>query len=271
MSESGQFCLLITGAAGGIAQLLRPRLRCPGRTLRLLDRRQIQQVGPDEQVHPGHLGDPVALRAACAGVDAILHLGGEPTEAPWPNIVSANMDGTVNLLQAAVDSGVRRVILASSNHAVGLLPGDMAPVPADDGYRPDSFYGVSKAVVEMLGLLFHQRHGLDVSCLRIGRCVTQPKSPRNLENWLSPDDAARLVEVCLRTEPAAHRIVWAVSANTRGRFDLEPGYRIGYRPRDDSERFAAEVIAQAGGPGNEAADELIGGPFTRRPLGVRPH
>lgn len=270
MGEPEQSCILVTGAAGGIARLLRPRLRRPARALRLLDRRAIGPGGPNEQVCPGQLGDPAALRAACTGADAILHLGGEPTEAPWPDIVSANMDGTLNLLEAAVDTGVRRVILASSNHAVGLLPGDVNPVPADGSYRPDSFYGVSKAVVEMLGLLYHQRHGLDVTCLRIGRCVTQPRRPRNLANWLSPDDAARLVEACLLTEPAGHRIVWAVSANTRGRFDLEPGRRIGYHPQDDSEQFADEVIANGAAADADADDELIGGPFTRRPLGVRP-
>lgn len=256
--------LLITGGAGRMATLLRPRLRRPGRHLHLLDVRPIDHPEPGETPWQGSLADPDLLLAACRESDAVLHLGGQPTETAWSSIVADNIDGTQALLEAVVQAGVRRVMLASSNHAVGLRSREESPLAADSAPRPDSYYGLSKAVVEMLGLLYHQRHGLDVSCLRIGRCVAEPTDARALVNWLSPDDAARLVEACLSVSGPAHRTLWGVSANTRGWFDLEAGHRIGYWPQDDSEVFASSVPDS-----DDPAEPLVGGPFSRRALGSR--
>jgi len=254
--------LLITGSEGGVGRALRPRLARPGRTLRLLDL-TAPAPGPDVQTLTGSVTDPDLMLAACAGVDAVVHLGGISLEAPWEEILDVNINGTRTVLDAAVRAGVPRVVLASSNHATGMTPvpadGDL---PADAAARPDTFYGMSKVAMEALGTLYADRHGLDVSSVRIGTCFERPRSTRDLSTWLSFGDCARLVEACLAAPgPAAHRIIWGMSANTRGFVSHAEGAAIGYHPVDDAEKFAGEV-------GGEP-EPLVGGMFTRFTLGER--
>lgn len=258
--------ILITGGAGQMAALLRPRLRKPGRILRLLDLKQASDLQDGEESLIGNIIDAEVLSRACHEVDAVVHLGGEATEAPWSETLTTNVDGTHQLLCACAEQGVKKVILASSNHAVGLLPHTKEPIPADAPAQPDSYYGFSKAAIEMLARLFQQRFALDVMCLRIGRCIASPPDVRGLINWLSPDDAARLVEACLVPREAGYRIIWGVSNNTRSWFDQTAGNDIGFFPQDDSERFADTLIDQTAAPGSQ----LVGGHFAYRPLGVRP-
>lgn len=258
--------ILITGGAGQIAGLLRPRLRKPDRILRLLDVREASNLQTGEESLIGSITDSQILDRACRDVDAVVHLGGEATEAAWSDILTTNVDGTHRLLCACAERGVPKAILASSNHAVGLLERSGQPIPADAAAQPDSYYGFSKAAIEMLGRLFHQRFDMDVTCLRIGRCTAKPPNARGLINWLSPDDAARLIEACLVPRTAVYRIVWGVSNNTRSWFDQSAGNEIGFFPRDDSERFADGLIEDIALPGSE----LVGGHFALRPLGERP-
>ena len=64
-----------------------------------------------------------------------------------------------------------------------------------------------------------------------------------LSTWLSPGDAVRLFDACLRAPKLDYAVVYGVSANTRGWWDLQPARDLGYEPRDDAEDFAAEVLA----------------------------
>lgn len=251
-----------------MATLLGPRLARPGRVLRLLDVRPIPAPDFTAELLTGSVTDADTLVSACAGVDAVIHLAGEPTEAPWDAVVSTNVDGTRTVLEACRNQGVATVILASSNHAVGLVELSDGNIAADAPPAPDSYYGFSKAAIELLGRLYHQRFGLDVVCLRIGRCVDRPSDQRSLVNWLSPADATRLVEAALMPREPAFRIVWGVSANTRSVFDQSAGVAIGYLPRDNAEDYAAALddLPSAG----DAKNRLVGGHFAERPLGVRP-
>ena len=111
---------------------------------------------------------------------------------------------------------------------------------------------MSKVAGEALGSLYHSRHGLDVICLRILTCAERPPTVRSLSTWLSPDDAGRLFEACLTAPAPGFRVIFGVSANTRGGWvSLDEARALGYHPRDDAEAFAAEVIAAArrAGPG----------------------
>ncbi len=249
---------LITGAAGRIGSYLRPRLT--GR-LRLLD---VVSIVDADDVVIGSLTDADTMAEACRGVDAIVHLGGIPNEAPWAEILAANIDGTHTVLEAARAAGVRRVILASSNHAAGFQPRGDEPLPADIAPRPDTYYGVSKAAIEALGRLYADRFGMDIACLRIGTCADRPTDQRGLATWLSPDDVARLVQACLDAEPFGYRVIWGVSANTRRWWSLTEAEDLGYRSRSDAEVFADEVPPTPG-----EYDDLVGGPFVAKPLGQR--
>jgi len=257
--------VLITGAAGILGTLMRPRLARPGRVLRLLDIAPPAPPAPGEAVEivTGSIADAAAMADACRDVDAIIHLGGVSREDGWDRILEINIDGTHTVLEAARAAGVRRVVLASSNHAVGFREiGEAGPdgLPGDSSPRPDTYYGVSKAVVEALGSLYHSRFGMDVSCLRIGSCFERPADVRQLSLWMSPDDCARLLEACLATEKPGYRVLWGVSANTRAVVSLREAEAIGYRSLDDAERYADQV------PAGELP-RLIGGAFCEIELG----
>jgi uronate dehydrogenase len=259
--------LLLTGAAGNIGALLRPRLARPGRILRLLDVGSIAPVAAGEEAVPGSVTDRDALADAMVGVDGVIHLAALSTEAPWSDVLAVNVDGTQAVLEAAHRAGVPRVVLASSNHAVGFATRDEAPVPADLPGRPDTFYGWSKAANELLGRLYHDRFGLDVVCLRIGTCFERPPDVRALATWLSPDDAARLIEASVIAE--GFHVVWGVSANTRRWWSLEAGEAVGFHPRDDAEVFAAEMGAPAQTDVQDPIHHRVGGAFCDLPLGER--
>ena len=254
--------LLITGGAGKVAGLLRPRLAAAGRTLRLLDIVEPAPVegGGAEEVVIASVDDQEALVAACEGVDAIVHLGGQSKEAGAEDVLRRNAYGTYCLLEAARRSGVRRVVLASSSHAAGfhLRDDDRYPdgLPADLPPRPDTLYGWSKAAVESLGRLYVDRFDLEVICVRIGLWFPTPPQLRGLALWLSPDDGARLVEACVAADNPGYRIIWGVSRNTRRWWSLAEGEAIGYFPKDDAEVYAERRIAEFGEP-DFAHDPLL--------------
>jgi uronate dehydrogenase len=257
--------VLVTGAAGRVGTLLRPRLARPGRILRLLD---LDPVEPGPGVEPvvADLTDPAAMASACAGVDAVVHLGGIPTEAPWADLLRVNIDGTRTVLAAARDAGVTRVVLASTIHVAGFHHRASAPdggLPSGVPPRPDTYYGVSKAAVEALGSLYADRFGMAVFALRLGACFAEPPAEETLESWLSPEDCARLVDACLSTDAGGFRVLWGISRNARRWWSLAEAEEIGYAPCDDSERFAHRYPA----PDPDDMPGFVGRSFCRLPLG----
>jgi uronate dehydrogenase len=252
--------VLVTGAAGKIGQALRPRLARPGRTLRLLDVAPLGPLQPGEEAVVATVVDPPSIAAACAGVDAVVHLAGISGEASYELIQRVNIEGTRAVLEGARVNGVRRVLLASSNHAVGFQRRDVAPLPADVPFAPDTWYGWSKTSMESMGALYHHRFGMDVIALRIGTCHPTPPNVRALATWLSFDDAARLVEAGLSAPNPGFKQVWGISANTRRWWSLTEGVALGYQPQDDAEAYAGTVP--------DTGDyDVVGGPFTELPLG----
>jgi NAD(P)-dependent dehydrogenase (short-subunit alcohol dehydrogenase family) len=247
--------ILITGAAGRIGTMLRSRLAAPGRVLRLLDVAPLASPpGPGEEAVTASVTDLAAMTAACAGAGAVIHLGGIPTEDAWAPILEVNINGAYTVFEAARRAGVPRVVLASSNHAVGFAPRSSFPVPDDAAPLPDTYYGVSKAAGEALAGLYALRYGIEAICVRILSCFDRPASPRMLATWLSPDDAGRLFEACLTAPAPGFRVIYGVSANTRGGWvSLDGARALGYEPLDDAERHASpEVLAAAGGPADPA-------------------
>lgn len=265
--------LLVTGASGNMGRVLRPLLRREGRILRVADLAEPTDPQPGEEVIAFDLTDPDAVAKACQGVEAVLHLGGISVEASFEDVLAVNIAGTNNLLRAAVDAGVAKVMLASSNHAVGFYRrGDIPPgadgLPDDLPARPDTFYGWSKAAIEPLGSLYHSRYGIDVTLLRIGTCFPEPPDARALATWLAPEDAARLVEAILDNPTPGYRVVWATSDNARRWWSLSGARALGYEPADDAERFAADRVARFGEPDlNDPVHDLVGGSFCQAPLG----
>ncbi len=260
--------MLVTGAAGQIARMIRPLLRDYGWELHCLDR----DPGGDLEVMSIDVLDGDALDAATVGCGAVIHLAGIPQEAPLARILEANVQGTQAVLDAALRRGIRRVILASSNHAVGFQERSDTPLGVDIRPRPDSFYGVSKVAVEALGQLYADRFGLEVVSLRIGSCRPKPRSIRELSTWLSPGDAARLMSASLTGNVRGHIVVYGISANTRGWWDLSSAQALGYQPQDDAEDYVADVPPEPQrtsrtGVEPPPAPERVGGAYTSLPLG----
>lgn len=263
--------LLITGGAGKVAALLRPRLKREGRVVRLLDIAEPTDLGEDEEFTRGSLTDPDVLAQAVRDVDAIIHMGGQSRESDARDVLESNIYGTYLLFEAARHAGVKRVLLASSSHAVGFHARGDEPLPGDVPVRPDTLYGWSKAAMEACARLYVDRYGMDVICLRIGMWFPTPPGLRGLAVWLSPDDGARMVEACLSAPSPGFRAIWGVSRNTRGWWSLAEGEKLGYFPRDDSERYAAEIIAKEGEPDYDNDPDLnrAGGPWCDIPLGEK--
>jgi uronate dehydrogenase len=257
--------ILITGAAGVIGGLLRAELARPDREFVLLDVVAVPEAAPGEAVRTvtASVDDLDALLAAAEGATAIVHLGGLIEDHSWADYSRINITGTYNVLEAARRAGIGRVVYASSNHAVGFTPRSEQEVPATLAPRPDSYYGVGKVASEALCSLYHDRHGLDAICLRIGSCRPDPNDRRCLWSWLSYPDAVRLVEASLTAPAAGFRIVWGVSANTRGWWSLAEGRAIGYDPRDNAEDHLQQILAADPEPDRPGCDpELLGGPYT---------
>lgn len=213
----------------------------------------------------GSVTDMAVMERACAGVDAVIHLAGIPTEAPWARILDVNINGTYTVFEAARRAGVPRVVFASSNHAVGFhTPADY-PLSEDVPVAPDTYYGVSKVAGEALGSLYHSRYGLDVVCVRILTCFEELPNPRALATWLSPDDAGRLFEACLTAPSPGYRVVYGVSANTRGGeawVSLDAARELGYAPLDDAEAHAEKILARFGVvPDDDPMFAHLGGQF----------
>jgi thioester reductase-like protein len=256
--------VLVTGAAGQIGTHLRRTLARPNRTLRLLD---VVAMPPhdDESAEfvTASIMDEAAISAAMQGVDAVIHLGGLATGGyTWADYVSTNITGTRVVFEAARRCGVTRVVYASSHHVMGRHRIDVTePIGEYEAPQPDSYYAVSKVAGEALGRLYHERHAMDVVCVRIGSFRERPTDRRTLWNWLSPDDCTRLFEAALQTSAPGFRIVWGVSANTTSVVSYEEAAAIGYHPLDDAERYR-DTVSPAPYDLDSEQSMLMGGAFT---------
>jgi uronate dehydrogenase len=195
------------------------------------------------------------------GVDGIIHLGGNPVEADWEVIQASNIAGCYNLFEAARLEGVKRIVFASSNHAIGYYP-RAQKIGHDVTPRPDTRYGMSKAFGESLGSLYAYKYGAEVMSIRIGHVAVRPMDVRRLSIMVSPRDLCQLIRIGLETVGIKHEIVYGVSDNPRSFWDNSNAVRLGYRPQDSAEVYAAEVLAKdSGKTGDDRADLNQGGPF----------
>ena len=173
-------------------------------------------------------------------------------EGPWETILQSNIIGCYNLFEAARRKGVKRVVFASSNHAVGFYP-RYHRIGIDVTVRPDSRYGVSKAFGEALGSLYADKHGLRVLCLRIGNVGDKPLDKRRLSIWISPEDLAQLVRIGLEHPDLRFEIFYGASNNERDLVGQQPRLRLRLPPdraRRGPPRAGVCRAGQAGaGPG----------------------
>ena len=235
--------LLLTGAAGNLGGQLRPRLKAYCERLRLSDIGPLGAAAEGEELQRVPLQDKAAVHALLEGVDAVVHFGGLSVEHAFEAILPANIVGTFNLYEAARLQGVRRIVVASSNHVNGFHPqGEM--LQTDSPLRPDGYYGLSKAYGENLAQFYWDRYGIETVSLRIGSCVPEPIDRRMLATWISPDDLERLVVAALTAPAVGHTVIFGMSDNPAAWWDNRAAAHIGYRPQDSAERYRAAIEAQ---------------------------
>ncbi|MGB0098812.1 MAG: NAD(P)-dependent oxidoreductase [Nocardioides sp.] len=254
--------VLVTGAAGSIGRAITVGLTDRGHTVVGLDRVP-QPDGEESSWYTLDCTDTDAVAAVFdeETLDAVVHLAGHPGEASLPDSLASHVVTTGALLDAMVAHDVRRLVYASSNHAVGRTPRsglDADQLGVDVRPRPDTFYGVSKVAAEALMSLYADRYGLDVVSCRIGSFLERPETMRNLATWLSPDDCVRMVEAAITAPAPGYAVLYGISANTRAWWDLEPGRALGYAPQDDAEEFAGSIASRSQ---DEAEAAHVGGPF----------
>ena len=254
--------LLLTGAAGGLGRVLRPRLRPWSRTLRLSDVAAMDPAGPGEEVVPCDLADKAAVDGLLKGCNAVVHLGGISVERPFEEILEANIKGVFHLYEGARRHGVRRVVFASSNHVIGFHPQGLR-LDADSPRRPDGYYGLSKSFGEDLSRFYFDRYGIETACLRIGSSFPEPKDRRMLITWLSYDDLTELVRCCLVAPALGHTIVYGMSANRETWWDNSKVRQLGFEPRDSSEPFRSKVEALPPLDPADPAARFQGGGFVK--------
>ena len=231
--------IVLTGAAGGVAAMIRPLLGA-AYDLTLTDRRKVRDARADERFVRADLRNLRAMRRIVRGSRAIVHLGGISTEAPFETILQSNIRGLRTLLEAARLEGVRRVVFASTGHVTGFYSrqeylDESAPV------RPDTLYAVSKSFGEALGRYYADKFGMEIVCIRIGHVCERPQLRVDRHIWLSPPDLVRLLKIAIEREAVHYEIVYGVSDNADRWWSIDRARALGYEPADRA--LAAETDA----------------------------
>ncbi len=239
--SNGKIPVLITGATGNIGRYFAEHTP-DGLALKLgahnldQDARELDKFGELVLVD---LEKPESLKAACAGIDTVVHLAGEASpEATWDSLRKANIEGSYNMMVAAKSVGCRRLIYASSIHAISGYPADVQ-VKSSDPVNPGDLYGVSKCFSEALGRYMAEQEGLSVICLRIGafqplEFAQSPDSTGALDAWVSERDLTHMIDCCIKDEHLRYAIFNGLSDNRFKRMDITDARElIGYRPQDD--------------------------------------
>jgi len=251
--------ILITGAAGDVGTHLRRELAAQYRIV-ASDLRELKEKFQGQVFKRADISKMSDALRITKGVDAVIHLGGYSVEGPWEGILNANIIGCYNVFEAARRNGVKRIIFPTSNHATGFYPRnhtiDHRVYP-----KPDSRYGVSKAFGEALGSLYADKYGMQFLMIRIGNVNPVPIDKRRLSIWVSPRDIAQLATIGIEHPEIRFEIVYGISGNKRAWYDNSNAFRLGYQPKDDAEKWAAEILAKEPAGGDPIAEKFQGGVF----------
>lgn len=231
--------VLCTGGSGRLGRYVTDDLR--GRCdLTVLDLRPPH--AEDVRYVEASVLDFAALGRAFAGQDAVVHLAAVPNPRTAPADVTfhTNVQGTWNVLQAAEDAGVRRVVVASSDAALGLHynpPGygpRYLPIDEDHPLRPVEFYSLSKEVTETMCRSYANRGRLEVLAIRPTHIVFPPEYPElrtrgadvqnyHLWTYVAPEDVAQGFRRALDVAEAPYQAFFISAAdglNTRPTLEM---------------------------------------------------
>jgi len=260
--------IVLTGAAGRLGSHLREPLASMADSLVSSD--IVDDIGTlyaGESYVRADLTDLDAMVSLLVGADMVVHFGAIGDERDFETLLGPNFIGAYTVWEAAHRNKLRRVVYASSIHAIGMHENTRA-VGLDVAHRPDTFYGLAKCFAEDLGRMYWEKRGLESVCMRIASCA-QVVGTRALGTWLSTDDLIQLVTRAIDTPVTGFSTVYGVSNNDRSPFDNSAAAHLGYRPKDNAEQFAEKILAEADpADPSDPAQSRIGGPFAAVELGA---
>ena len=259
--------IVLTGAAGRLGSYLREPMTAWADELVSTD--IVDDIGKlykGESYVKGDLANLDDMLQVLDGAEMVVHMGAYADEGPFEKLLGPNFVGSYNIWEAAYRHGLRRVIYGSSIHAVGMYPKNEF-ISVDAAHRPDTFYGLAKCFTEDLGSLYWDKRGLESVHMRILSCA-QVNNARALGSWLSYDDLIQLVQRCVETPVTGFSVIYGVSNNDRAPVDNAKASFLGYRPKDNAEQFAAEVLANEPLMNPQDPGHMChGGPFASVELG----
>jgi len=259
--------IVLTGAAGRLGSYLREPLTKMADSLVSTDiGEDIGKLYDGETYQQGDLANLEDMMRVLKGADMVIHMGAYADEGPFEKLLGPNFVGAYNIWEAAYQNGLKRVVYASSIHAVGMHPKNEF-IDTKVAHRPDTFYGLAKCFAEDLGSMYWDKRGLESVHMRILSCA-QVNNARALGSWLSYDDLVQLVRRCIETPVTGFSVIYGVSNNDRVPVDNANASFLGYRPEDNAEQFAEEVLANE--PPMDPQDPghmCHGGPFASVELG----
>ncbi len=259
--------IVLTGAAGRLGSYLRePLSKLCNEFVSSDIADSVSNLATNETYVQADITNLDAMVALLEGADMVVHFGAIGDEAPMDVLWGPNFYGAYTVWEAAYRNKLRRVVYASSIHAVGMHK-KTDFIGIDAPHKPDTFYGLAKCFAEDLASLYWDKRGLESVCMRILSCA-QPTNSRAVGTWLSYDDLIHMVEGAITTPITGFSVVYGVSNNDRAPVDNAKAQHLGYRPKDNAEEFAKEIYA-AEGPldPHDPANTHHGGPFAAVELG----
>ncbi len=232
--------VLLTGAAGNIGSFFAEHAH-DRYDLRLMvqpsdDASAIEACG---EVVTGDLLDLERMKEVCRDVDTVVHLAANPDpSATWDSLLQTNIVGSYNAFVAAKAAGCRRLIYASSIHAVSGYPADIQ-VKTSEPVNPGDLYGVTKCFGEAMGRYMAEQEGLSVIAIRIGafqphESAREEQGVAIMDAWVSRRDLQQLIERCIDVENIKFAIFHSLSDNRFKRLDISDARElVGYAPQDD--------------------------------------
>jgi uronate dehydrogenase len=248
--------VLLTGAAGTIGRGFRDeycaRYR-DGYDLRLGVHDPAFSDSRFDDIVRLEIEDPGSLRRAFDGADVVVHLAANPdwdTEEFSDDLLGPNIVGSYNVFEAARSVGVRRIVYASSVHAIMGYPVDVQ-AHEDGAPRADTLYGATKVFGEALCSSYAYLHGISCIAVRIGAYVPDDErqkvigsdNPQLLDIVISQRDMAQLLHRAITApEGVRYAVVSGLSDNRFKRMSIERARSLlGYAPQDDAFAWSEKV------------------------------
>ncbi|MBR9864874.1 MAG: NAD(P)-dependent oxidoreductase [Rhodobacteraceae bacterium] len=259
--------LVLTGAAGRLGSYLREPLSKMCEELVSTDIAEgVGNLYANERFVRADISKFEEVEPLMEGADMVIHFGAIVDEVPFEEIWGPNFVGSYNVWEAGYRHGVRRIVYASSIHAVGMHH-SRDNIGVDAPHRPDTFYGLAKCFTEDLGRMYWEKRQMESVHLRI-LSAAQVTGARALGTWLSYDDLIQLVTRAIETPVVEWSVIYGVSNNDRAPVDNTKARHLGYKPKDNAEVFAEEILKDA--PPMDPTDvghSRLGGPFASVELG----